>query len=248
MRAAGGAGRRRSGAVCDDGPMTRIIAHRGASRAEPENTLAAFRRAGEMGADGVELDVRRTADDRLVVHHDATLPDGRVIRTVAAADLPDSVPTLAAALDACADMFVNVEIKNGPDDPDFDPTEWVAHRVIAELATRTPHSRWLISSFRLETVDVCRRLLPSVPTAWLVGPAPVEVVATCARHGHAAIHPWDRHLTFESVRAAHAVGLSVNTWTCDDPDRMRELIGWGVDGICTNLPDVGLEVRRGSSG
>ena len=157
MRAAGGAGRRRSGAVCDDGPMTRIIAHRGASRAEPENTLAAFRRAGEMGADGVELDVRRTADDRLVVHHDATLPDGRVIRTVAAADLPDSVPTLAAALDACADMFVNVEIKNSPDDPDFDPTEWVAHRVIAELATRTPHSRWLISSFRLETVDVCRR-------------------------------------------------------------------------------------------
>src|SRR5680860_389262 len=52
----------------DDGAMTRIIAHRGASRAEQENTLEAFRRAGEMGADGIELDVRRTADDRLVEH------------------------------------------------------------------------------------------------------------------------------------------------------------------------------------
>ena len=228
--------------------MTRIIAHRGASRAEEENTLAAFRRAGEQGADGVELDVRRTADDRLVVHHDAALPDGRVIRATASDDLPDRVPTLAAALDACTGMFVNIEIKNGPDDPDFDPTEWVAHRVIADLVARTPHSRWLISSFRLETVDVCRQLLPTVPTAWLVGPATDEVIATCARHGHAAVHPWDRHLTFEAVRAAHAVGIAVNTWTCDDPDRMRELIGWGVDGICTNVPDVGLAVRRGSSG
>ena len=228
--------------------MTRIIAHRGASRAEEENTLAAFRRAGVQGADGVELDVRRSADDRLVVHHDAALPDGRVIRATASADLPDRVPTLAAALDACAGMFVNIEIKNGPDEPDFDPTEWVAHRVVAELVSRTPHSRWLISSFRLETVDVCRRLLPPVPTAWLVGPATDEVIATCARHGHAAIHPWDRHLTSDAVLAAHAVGLAVNTWTCDDPDRMRELIGWGVDGICTNVPDVGLAVRRGSSG
>ena len=149
--------------------LPQIIAHRGASRAEEENTLAAFRRAGEQGADGVELDVRRTADDRLVVHHDAALPDGRVIRATASDDLPDRVPTLAAALDACTGMFVNIEIKNGPDDPDFDPTEWAAHRVIAELVARTPHSRWLISSFRLETVDVCRQLLPTVPTAWLVG-------------------------------------------------------------------------------
>jgi glycerophosphoryl diester phosphodiesterase len=228
--------------------MTRIIAHRGASRAEQENTLSAFRRAGDMGADGVELDVRRTADDRLVVHHDAALADGRVIRGVASADLPAEVPTLAAALDACAGMFVNIEIKNDPADPDFDPTEWVAHRVVAALAPRVPHSRWLISSFRLETVDACRRLLPGVPTAWLVGPAPADVVATCARHGHAAIHPWDRYLTADMVGDAHAVGLAVNTWTCDDPDRIRELIGWGVDGICTNVPDVALDVRRGTSG
>lgn len=234
--------------MCDDGAMTRIIAHRGASNAERENTLAAFRRAGEMGADGVELDVRRTADDVLVVHHDAALADGRIIRTVPFADLPDHVPTLEASLDACAGMFVNIEIKNDLRDPDFDPGEWVAHRVCDALAVRTPHSRWLISSFRLETVDACRRLGPTIPTAWLVEPAPADVVGTCARHGHAAIHPLDRHLTPEAVRDAHAVGLAVNTWTCDDPERIRELLAWGVDGICTNVPDVALAVRRGSPG
>lgn len=228
--------------------MTLVIAHRGASVAEPENTLAAFRRAGEAGADGVELDVRRSADDRLVVHHDARLPDGRVIRSTVRAELPDSIPTLDAALDACDGMFVNVEIKNDPDDPDFDPTEWLAHRVIAQLAGRRSDRRWLISSFRHETVETCRRILPTIPTAWLVMEIDTDVVARASAAGHAAVHPFVRTLTEEAVRAAHAAGLAVNTWTCDDPQRMRELIGWGVDGICTNLPDVALAVRTGASG
>ena len=145
-------------------------------------------------------------------------------------------------------MFVNIEIKNDPNEPDFDPTDWVAHRVVGVLVAGLPHSRWLISSFRLATVDVCRRLAPSVPTAWLVGPATPQVIETTARTGHAAVHPWDRYLTSDAVRAAHAAGLDVNTWTCDDPARLRELIAWGVDGICTNVPDVALAVRSGTSG
>ena len=107
--------------------MTLVIAHRGASRAERENTGAAFRRAGEMGADGIELDVRRTADDRLVVHHDPVLADGRTIRSTAATELPGHVPTLDAAIGACEGMFVNIEIKNDPDEPDFDPTDGSQH-------------------------------------------------------------------------------------------------------------------------
>ena len=61
-----------------------VIAHRGASKVERENTLAAFRRAGEMGADAVELDVRRTADGAMAIHHDAHLGDGRLICDLAA--------------------------------------------------------------------------------------------------------------------------------------------------------------------
>ncbi|MCB0955889.1 MAG: glycerophosphodiester phosphodiesterase, partial [Ilumatobacter sp.] len=73
-----------------------------------ENTVAAFRRAGEMGADAVELDVRRTADGVLVVHHNPHLADGRLIATTANRDLPPTVPTLGEALDACEGMWVNV--------------------------------------------------------------------------------------------------------------------------------------------
>ena len=89
-----------------------VIAHRGASRAERENTLEAFRRAGLMGADAVELDVRRTADGAMAIHHDASLSDGRVICELQSVDLPAHIPMLSAALDACEGMWVNIEIKN----------------------------------------------------------------------------------------------------------------------------------------
>jgi glycerophosphoryl diester phosphodiesterase len=233
--------------ICDDRTMTLVIAHRGASRAETENTVAAFRRAVEIGAEGIELDVRRTLDDRLVVHHDALLGDGRVIRRTLSTDLPRHVPGLGSALDACDGAFVNVEIKNDPAEPDFDPSEWVARRVAVELERRGADPRWLISSFRFETVDMCRALMPRVRTAWLVPTADADAIAATASGGHVAIHPWVTSLTESEVRAAHRAGLAVNTWTCDDPDRMRELIAWGVDGICTNVPDIALAVRAGRS-
>jgi glycerophosphoryl diester phosphodiesterase len=66
--------------------------------------------------------------------------------------------------------------------------------------------------------------------------APTEMVAK----GHVALHPWVQLLTREVIEACHALGVQVNTWTCDDPDRMRKLIEWGIDGICTNVPDVAL--------
>ena len=108
------------------------------------------------------------------------------------------------------------------------------------LARRGESERWLISSFRRETVDAMRRLAPSVPTAWLtenVDDAPA-VADSLVASGHAAIHPWVGSLTRDTVRVMHARGLAVNVWTCDDPVRMRELAEWGIDGICTNVPDV----------
>lgn len=224
--------------------MTLVIAHRGASRAESENTVAAFRRAVEMGADGIELDVRRTVDNQLVTHHDPRLPDGRVISDIACADLPDSVPTFAEALDACDGAFVNVEIKNDPNEPDFDPADWVARAAAIQLLGRGADTRWLVSSFRLETVNVCRRLLPGVRTAWLVEQSGQAEIEFTRANGHLALHPWVATLTEATVQAAHRAGIAVNTWTCDDPNRMRELIAWGIDGICTNVPDVALAVRR----
>lgn len=227
--------------------MTLVFAHRGASRAQPENTIAAFERAVEMGADGVELDVRRTADDQLVVHHDAHLADGRVIADTPSDALPDHVPTLGAALDACEGIVVNIEIKNIPGEPDLDPSHWLAWAVAAELTARGGGARWLISSFNLGTITRSRAVDPAARTAWLTTELSPETIERTAAGRHHAIHPWVERVDRAGVRLAHERGLAVNVWTCDDPDRMRELIAWGVDGICTNVPDVALAVRSGAA-
>jgi glycerophosphoryl diester phosphodiesterase len=147
-------------------------------------------------------------------------------------------------------MWVNVEIKNHPREPDFDVTEESADATMAHLIARGEPQRWLISSFRMETIDRCRAIADDadvqIRTAWLTSSVPDDVGGLLAEKGHAALHPWVDVLEQRTVDECHAHGLAVNTWTCDDPDRMRELIDWGVDGICTNVPDVLVAVRAGS--
>ncbi len=222
--------------------MVEVLAHRGACRAARENTVEAFHLAKTLGSDAVELDVRRTGDGVLVVHHDPHLPDGRAIVDVYAADLPGYIPGLGTAVDACEGMWVNVEIKNDPTEPDFDPTDAIADRTLAVLAERGGLDRWLISSFRLQTVDRCKALSPAIRTAWLVVEVPDDVISTMVAHGHEALHPWFATLHRSHIDACHGAGIEVNTWTCDDRRRMAELIEWGIDGICTNVPDVARDV------
>jgi glycerophosphoryl diester phosphodiesterase len=239
--------------------MTAIIAHRGASRAAVENTVDAFALAVAMGVDGIELDVRRTRDGCLVVHHDPRVADGAAIIEVDRADLPDHVPDLHAALLACAgadgefEVTVNIEIKNDVSEPDFDPTRSIAPIVVAEARAVAETSGsaarpWLISSFDLAMVDAVRAVDPSVATAWLVVGVPPDAISVLQDHGHGALHPWVGSLERATVESCHASGIAVNTWTCDDPERIRELVAWGVDGICTNVPDIALAVRDGSTG
>lgn len=231
---------------------TQVMAHRGASKVERENTVEAFRRAAAMGAHAVELDVRRASDGALVVHHDPVVHLDGVAEPAAIcdlrhADLPAHVPTLGAALDACAGMWVNVEIKNDPNEPDFDPTESIADATIAHLLAREDDRRWLISSFRMETVDRCRSLAPQIRTAWLCGEPPAGVGQLLMKKGHLALHPWFGVVTAELIAECHAAGVQVNTWTCDDPEWMQRLLSWGIDGICTNVPDVALDVIASQS-
>jgi glycerophosphoryl diester phosphodiesterase len=235
--------------------VTQVIGHRGAPHIAPENTLASFRAVVQLGADGVELDVRRTADGGLAVHHDPHLADGRAIVELPRADLPHEVPDLAAALDACAALdVVNVEIKNWPDDVDFDPSLAHVDRVVEALTARPAEARThiLVSGFHLPSMDRVRELAPDLATAWLVlGPGadgrtppgvdPVAaMVAEVADRGHLALHPHHAFVTPELVAAAHDRGVAVNTWTCDDPDRIRWLAEVGVDAVVTNVPDVAM--------
>lgn len=220
--------------------MTLVIAHRGASRAEQENTLAAFATARVMGAAMVELDVRLLADGGLAVHHDAHLPDGREVAGLTQADLPPHVPVLAEALSACEGMGVNVEVKNDPREPGYDATTDVAERVAEVVRAEGSVDRVLVSSFDLPTA--VRAHACGLASAWLVARLPSGALDTVVEHGLVALHPWDASVTAELVEACHERGVRVNVWTVDDPDRMRTLAAWGVDGICTNVPDLAVAV------
>lgn len=231
--------------------MVKVIAHRGASAAAPENTVEAFRLALDLGADWVELDVRRSADGDTVIHHDAHLSDGRAIVDTLRSDLPASIPDLPAALDACKGMGVNIEIKNWPEDVDFDPTERVAEAVVAEVGRRGTPSDFLVSCFHLPTIDRVRELDPRIPTAFLHGPVYRtwdDLAAEVAGRGHLALHPWSHVVDRWYMAAARRHGLEVNVWTVDRPEVMGMLIGLGVDGICTNVPDVARAVLDAATG
>jgi glycerophosphoryl diester phosphodiesterase len=233
--------------------VTEIIAHRGASRAEPENTLAAFRRAATLGAGWVELDVRPSRDRQLVVHHDPRYGDGRVIAEIDAAARPDAVPLLDDALDACAGagLRVNVEIKNEPGEPGYEPTGWLVAAVVDLISRRGEIDRVVVSCFDRATLDQVLAGEPALPTAWLTqnvpGPGAQRnaMLDSLAGAGHRGLHPWWGLADPELVAACHARQLFVNVWTCDDQTAMARLVVAGVDGICTNVPDVAAAVLAG---
>lgn len=219
--------------------MTLVIAHRGASAAAAENTLPAFRLAREMGADWVELDVRRTRDGVVVVHHDAHLLDGRLLAEQSCDELPESIPSLAEALEECDGMGVNIEVKNLPDDPDYDADHLVTDAVAGLVQAYLGVERALVSSFNVDTLDRLQQVDPTIPLALVfdIGD-PVSTTARAVAHGMGGIHPYDPLVDVSLIRRAHDAGLEVNVWTVNDPERMRELIDMGVDGIVTDVPDI----------
>ena len=226
-----------------------VLAHRGASAREPENTIAAFVTARTLGADGVELDARRTADDVLVVHHDPHVEGLGVIAEISHAKLRaqhPEIPTLADALDACTGMLVNVEVKCLPWEPDSD----VADRRVLRAVLDAIRGRddIVLSSFDLDAMDLARARMPELRTAWLTSRQEFAAAAAIAsERGHWGLHP-DAAATLaaseEAMASAHDVGLKINVWTVDDPADARHLKTLGVDGIVTNVPDLILDAVR----
>jgi glycerophosphoryl diester phosphodiesterase len=225
-----------------------VLGHRGASAAAPENTRAAFARARAMGADGVELDVHRTADAVLVVHHDPHLESGALILDQDFTRLRSAYPdllTLAEALDWCSGMIVNVEIKCCAWDPDPDTPEHHVVRAVVD-AIRATDVEVIVSSFDIANIDACRAMAPELTTAWLAHDQELGTAAAhAAEHGHTWLNP-DRKRALNApageIRAVHEQGLSIAVWTVDAPDEITALAEAGVDALITNVPDVALEV------
>jgi glycerophosphoryl diester phosphodiesterase len=230
---------------------SRVIAHRGASTRRDgsrirENTLEAFERAIELGADGIDFDVRRTSDDVLVVHHDVHLDDGRSVREVHSAELPDWLPTLAEALEVCSDTWLNVEVKNLPGDPDYDETYGISLAVAALIQAFQATERVHVSSFDFGSVQRIRNHDPSIPIGWIVwGHAnPMQIVARAVGTVD-ALHPSEMLVDRTLMRMCREADLDVITWTVNDPDRVVELHGLRVDGIVTDQIAMARNVLYG---
>jgi glycerophosphoryl diester phosphodiesterase len=222
-----------------------VLGHRGSPRRARENTLEAYALARDDGADGVELDVHRTRDGGLVVHHDADIEGFGVLADHEAAEIRaafDWIPTLAEVLDECRGLLVNVEIKNSPKDLDFDPDESVAAGVVDLLAARDGVDRVLVSSFHLPSIERVHALAPAVPTGYLtvLHPPPAEAIDAAVRGGHGAVHPFFGVLADDAAgsltESAHAVGVKVHTWTVNDPDDVARLAAAGVDALISDVP------------
>lgn len=223
----------------------RIYAHRGASASEPENTLAAFRRAREIGADGIELDVHVTIDRVPVVIHDrgvtrTTNGAGNIDEmTLCEIDSLDAgkgerVPTLDQVLDLVGGAaHVDVEIKQGG----------IEREVLAVLA-RHPVARWAISSFDWNVLRAVRALSTDADL-WLLSSFVSDALFTMATEiGAMAVSLWSAALTPETAARLRAAGLGAVIWTVNDvagAQRMRDL---GAIGLCTDAPDVMLAGLR----
>ena len=228
-----------------------VIAHRGASAAEPENSLAAFVRARVDGADGVELDVLQCATGEVVVFHDddlarlggradriakLTLAELRAVRLLSGA----SIPTLEEALEACGDtLLVNVELKASGLNGDRIAALVDAVAALIDRAGARTAARILISSFSPRAVHRWRRRSPGVRTGLLFErdtPLPLRKAWALPWLAPFAAHPERVLCTAGAVAGWHRRGYRVHVWTVDEPAELRRLAALGVDGIITNHP------------
>jgi glycerophosphoryl diester phosphodiesterase len=216
-----------------------IQAHRGSpdpAERVVENSLAAFARSRRLGADGVELDVRLTADRELAVHHDPEIDGIGPVHDVRSRDLPPGVPLLAEALEACAGMVVNIEVKNLPTEAAFDPGEHVALAVVdlVESSGRAPSV--IVSSFWSGALEAVRQRSADVATGLLVAPGfdPGRSLADAIRLGCAALHVPLGLVGTATVGAAHDAGLAVAAWTVSDREGLELVRSAGVDTVITD--------------
>lgn len=221
-----------------------VVAHRGASAHAPGNTLEAFRLAVDQGADGVELDVRATADGAMIVHHDPGVHDFGVFAQRTLAELRAAfplVPTLDEVAEVVGDLLINVEIKNDPRQPDHDPTQRLAETIAAWVDSGGRHDQVLVSSFNARTVDAVRAADERIATGQLLDRLTDlrRQTAAAAERGHAWVIPHKSHIGrdgLERVAEAHELDVLVAVWTVDSRRRLRHMAAAGVDAVITNDP------------
>jgi len=253
-------------------PHLSLQAHRGAAGLAPENTLAAFRMAIELGADAAEMDLQATKDGVVVVIHDDTVDrttDGRgrigdltlaeIKRLDAGAKFEaafrgERVPTLRELIDLVKAsgnhrFRLNLEIKfaEGREGQPADLEE----RVLAVLRETGFLDRVITQSFYHPSAAKMKQLAPSIPTGILVGQRrqPADPVAAVHQHRVDYYAPHHSLVTPDLLWTLHQAGIPVVTWTVNEPADMRRLIASGLgalpgDGMISDYPDRLVDLRR----
>jgi glycerophosphoryl diester phosphodiesterase len=229
-----------------------VFAHRGAKNYAPENTLASFQKALEMGAQALELDITLTKDDEVVVIHDDTVDrttDGKgAVNDLELAEikkldagswfsngyLGERIPTLKEVLDLVqGKALINIEIKNAKE----------RNRVLVQKAANLVREKRqqesiIFSSFYRENVRMVRKELPDCPVGFLTLPGFIGKIEIGLLGGVSPdlIHPHFSSLSAHFIERQHAHLRRVHSYTINDADLMRTLVRWGVDGFfCDDL-------------
>ncbi len=243
--------------------MTKVYAHRGASGYAPENTMAAFIKAVELGSDGIECDVQMTRDGRLIVCHDETLErttDGKgfikdhsydELRKLDAGSWFDGsfrnerIPRLVELLELVKDndILLNIEIKSG-----IVLYPGIEEKVLAQVDAFRLREKVIISSFNHYSVKKCRDIDPGVRTGILYMEGLYEPWNYMKTLDCPCAHPFYLSLAPEVSGELKARGYEINVFTVNDPGEAVRLAEMGVDGIITNFPDSiaeALDNRKG---
>lgn len=230
------------------------VAHRGAGKLAPENTMAAMRLGASLGYRMFEFDVKLSADGVPVLMHDATLDrttNGRGPAAAlslaelkaldagawhSAAYAGERIPTLAELSEWMlgAGHLANIEIKPSPGaEASTGRVVALAARELWQGATVAP----LLSSFSEVALAAAREVVPELPRALLCKAPPVDWLDRCRALGCVAIDPDHRSLSPRLIETAHQAGLKVLSYTINDPARARMLASWGLDCLITDRVD-----------
>ena len=228
-----------------------VFAHRGGSKLAPENTMVAFDAGLAAGADGLELDVRLSRDGKAVVVHDrlldrTTRATGPVGDRTAAELATFDVPSLRDVLARYSRTRIIIELK--------EQGAALARTVIEEVRRAQAVERVCLGSFSAGALRAARAIDPQVATSggrmdvrlalyrsWInLGPGRVPYQAFQVPE----ISGNTRVVSPRFVKLAHRAGLVVQVWTVDEPDDIRRLLEWGVDGIISDRPDVAAQVVK----
>lgn len=230
----------------------RVLAHRGASGHAPENTIAAMRRAAELGARWVEVDVKLSQDGALVLLHDDTLERttnarGPVVNATAAtlarldagawfgpAFAGERIPTFAQFADICAelDLRANIEIKACPG-RERETGAALAAALRRHWRQETP----LVSSFAETASDAFHAAAPDVPRGFLTGAIPPDARLDPLVGRYVAIHAGLNHLKAPDIGRAKRKGFQVLVYTVNDPDQAQALFDAGADAVFSDFPE-----------